>query len=136
MGDFTTYMADKVLAEVFNGVAPNYPTTFYVGLWTAPIDDNSDGSAPGEVPTGTTGYERVAIDVADWKPVLNGVVSNSTMLQFPMASENWGMLTHVGLLDSQTGGEMLAHTTLVPELMVSQTDIVLFRPNELVVTLS
>jgi len=134
MGDFTTYMADKVLAEVFNGVAPNYPTTFYVGLWTAPIDDFSDGTADGEV--SGAGYERVALDVADWKPVSNGVVSNNVLLQYPMAAENWGMLTHVGLCDSATGGEMLAHTVLVPELMVSETDIVLFRPNELVVTLS
>ncbi len=134
MGDFTTYMADKVLAEVFNGVAPNYPTTFYVGLWTTPIDDFSDGSAAGEV--SGAGYARVSLEVADWKPVSNGVVSNNVLLQYPMADENWGMLTHVGLCDAPTGGAMLAHTALVPELMVSQTDIVLFRPNELVVTLS
>lgn len=37
----------------------------------------------------------------------NGQTSNSADVLFPIANENWGSVTHIGVFDAQTGGNML-----------------------------
>lgn len=37
----------------------------------------------------------------------NGQTSNSADVLFPIANENWGNVTHVGIFDAVTGGNLL-----------------------------
>ena len=37
----------------------------------------------------------------------NGQTSNSAEVFFPIANENWGNVTHIGIFDAATGGNML-----------------------------
>ena len=37
----------------------------------------------------------------------NGQTSNSADVLFPIANEVWGSITHIGIFDAQTGGNLL-----------------------------
>lgn len=37
----------------------------------------------------------------------NGQTSNSADVLFPIANENWGNVTHIGIFDAPTGGNLL-----------------------------
>lgn len=37
----------------------------------------------------------------------NGQTSNNADILFPIANENWGSVTHIGIFDALTGGNML-----------------------------
>lgn len=36
-----------------------------------------------------------------------GQTSNNTDILFPIATEGWGSITHIGIFDSETGGNLL-----------------------------
>ena len=133
MGDFTAYFENEILNDAFGGTPATYPDTYYVGLWTSPIDGNSDGNAPGE-PTDST-YERKPVARAGgFSAPAAGQVTNVAAIQFDIATVDWGMITHVGLCDAETGGNLLATTAVVP-IPIVKDDIVIFRTGDLMVAL-
>ena len=83
------------------------PTAWYIALFTS--DPTDTGSAGTEVSTGT-GYARTAVTFT----VTGDTASNSAAVEFPAASGgNWGTVSHIGVMDASTGGNMIVH--LEPE---------------------
>lgn len=133
MGSFTNSFENMIMEDAFGNTPATYPATYYVGIWTSPISEISDGDAPGEPPD--PNYERQPVARATgWTTPTAGIVTNVDAVQFPIASVGWGTITHVALLDAATSGNMLAHTTITPTDIVKD-DIVVFRTNEIVVAL-
>lgn len=103
---FTNYLEDKVLNHVFGGTAYTAPTTLYVGLFTA---------APGETGGGTevsgSGYARqsAAMSVSGTSPT---EADNDAAIEFPTATGNQGTISHAGVFDASTGGNLLAYAQL------------------------
>lgn len=115
----TSYLADALLNEVLRGTNYTPPTTVYLALFT---------SAPGESGGGTEvsggSYARQAISFsapADNSP--NGRKCNlSSTITFPTATADWGVITHVAIFDSPTGGNMLLYGALDSSKTVNATD--------------
>ena len=49
-------------------------------------------------------YERQPVP---FNTPANGQTSNSVDVLFPIATENWGSVTHIAIFDARTGGNML-----------------------------
>ena len=106
MAGFTNYLEDKVIVHLFGGTAYTAPTTWYAGLQTAAPSDSAGGT---EVSGGA--YARQAIS---WTITSGGTAqaSNTSALEWPASTTDWGTVTHCGVYDSLTGGELTAFEEL------------------------
>ena len=106
MAGFTNYLEDKVVAHLFGGVAYTAPTTWYAGLQTATPSDSTAGT---EVTGGAYARQSVA-----WTVASSGLAqaSNTAALEWPAATTDWGTVTHAGIYDAVSGGNLVAFETL------------------------
>lgn len=122
MGAKTDYFEAWALKKAFgSNRATDAPATWYVALFTAAPTDAGGGT---EVNGG--GYARVAVpnDDAHWD-LLHGAadanadgvaddatVVNAAAIQYPDATGDWGQVTHWGLYDAATGGNLWIYAPL------------------------
>jgi hypothetical protein len=118
----TDYLEDRVLDRVLKNNAQfsyAFPATVYSGLFTA--DPTDTGSQANEVSGGS--YARQSIS---WGTIASGSVSNSVAVTFPVATAPWGTITHTGILDALTTGNMLYKGVLGTPKTVGTGDQVSF----------
>ena len=113
MSSFTNYAENKVLNHIFNGAANAYtpPTTVYVALFKA--DPTESGSLANEVSGGSYARRSVTFGAAASRQI-----TQSATITFPQATANWGTITHYGLMDAATSGNMIAYGQLNPSKQV------------------
>lgn len=86
MNHMSVYLKNKVLTD-------NLRTTpVYVALFNADLEVNK------------ASYAR---QVATFVAPVDGQTSNNTEVLFPIANEVWGDITHIGIYDSSTNGNLL-----------------------------
>lgn len=105
MGSISDYLENKLLDHVTGVAAYTPPATVYVGLSTA--DPQDDGSGLAE-PSGNN-YGRKAVTLG---AAASRQVKNSALITFNQASGAWGTVSHYGIFDAETGGNMMAHGSL------------------------
>lgn len=105
MSGFSSYLDNKLLGQVFNGVLYNTPAKYWA-LFTSSTG-LTDNSAVKEEVTGE-GYARVKAENSDFTTAAASVVKNANAVEFPVAISNWGKVTHVAIMDAATGGNVLA----------------------------
>lgn len=115
MAELSNYLEDKLLDHVLRNVSYTSPTTVYVGLYTSdPQDDNSGTEVSGG------SYARQILNVTT---ASGGVVTSDADVTFPQATGNWGTITHIGLLDALSSGNLLMHTPLTTSKLIETGDI-------------
>ena len=123
MAAISTYLANKLLDHTLRNVAYTPPTTVYLALYT---------SNPGAGDTGTEvsggGYARQAVT---FNPASGGQVVNSADVVFPVATASWGTITHVGIKDSATGGNLLYYAPLSVTKTIDTGDQIKFPAGQL-----
>lgn len=106
------------------------PTAWYVGLFTS--DPTDTGSAGTEVATGS-GYARTTAAFT----VTGDTASNSAAIEFPAASGgNWGTVSHIGIMDAASGGNMIIHSALDTAKAINDGDVFRIPTGDLDVTAS
>ncbi len=127
MGALTGYLEAALLNHVFRNTAYASPATVYVGLFTA---------APGETGGGTEvsggAYARQA---ATFGAPSGGQVSNSADINFPVATANWGTITHIAIFDAVTAGNMLVYGALSASKIIQTGDQFIIKAGSLTVSL-
>jgi hypothetical protein len=104
------------------------PTSWYIGLFTS--DPTDTGTAGTEVSTGT-GYARTAVTFT----VTGDTASNSAAVEFPAASGgNWGTISHIGVMDAATGGNMIVHSALTTAKAINDGDVFRIPTGDLDIT--
>ncbi len=127
MSAFSNYLENKVLLHVFGGSAYSAPGTLYLALYTSdPGDDNSGTECSG------TSYARQTITFS----VVNDTASNNAAVEFPVAGSSWGTITHVGILDALTSGNLLAHGALTASKAIASGDVFRVENGDLDITLA
>lgn len=111
MSDFSDYLENKILDHVFRNTAYTPPTAVYLGLYTAAPSDAGGGT---EVSGG--GYARQAITFG---AASGGAISNTAAVQFTASGGSYGTVTHVGVFDASSAGNMLAWKAITPIVMGS-----------------
>lgn len=116
MAKLSDYAEQKLLDHMYNEVNLPVPTTIHVALYTS---DPTDADTGTEVSGGS--YARVLVNQNGggspaWDLAVvdgNGYkVDNGDDITFPTATAAWGTVTHVGLRDASSGGNLLHHTAL------------------------
>jgi hypothetical protein len=101
------FLENGLLNHVFNGAAmPTIPATLHISLHTASVGDTGGGA---EVSTSGTAYARKAVtkNTTSFPTTSTGTISNGILLQWDVATANWGTVTSLGIWDASTGGNLL-----------------------------
>ena len=127
MAEFSNYLENKILDHVLKNVSYTSPTTVYVGLFTSNPTDAGTGT---EVSGGSYARQVLSVTTAS-----GGIVTSSGDVTFPQATANWGTISHIGLLDALTSGNLLMHTPLTTSKTIETGDILKVSSGNLTVTL-
>jgi hypothetical protein len=128
MAEFSNYLENALINATLRNTAYTSPSVVYVGLYTS---DPTDANTGTEVSGGS--YARVAVTFG---APSNGASTNSAAVEFPQATANWGTVTHIGILDALTSGNLLYHTALDSSKTIETGDIFKIAIGSLSVTLS
>lgn len=123
MSAMSDYLENKVLDHILGTTAYTQPTTVYLGLSTASFaDDNSGTELSG------SGYARQS---ATFNAASSGTADNSAVIEFPAATGSWGTITHFGVFDALTGGNLLVHGAFTTSKTIASGDIVRISAGDL-----
>ena len=144
MAALSNYLENQLVDHVFRGqtFSSTAPASFWVALYTAAPSDAGGGT---EV-TGNN-YARVSVSrsLTAWAGTQSagstvassgtgGVTSNNAAITFPTPSGSWGTVTHFGILDAVTGGNLLFHGALTVSQTINTGNTVSFAAGQLQIT--
>ena len=116
MSAMSDYLEDAFLDHFLGTSSTTSPTNIYVALHTA---DPTDAGTGTEV--SGNGYARQAITFGASS---SGTASNSAAVEFPAASGgDFGTITHIGIWDALTSGNLLFHSSLTTSKTIADGDI-------------
>lgn len=128
MAEISNYLENALINGTLRGSTYTAPTTTYLALYT---NDPTDADTGTEITGGS--YVRQSITFSSPS---NGATSNSSAIEFPQATADWGTITHVGIRDAVTSGNLLYHTPLDTSKTISNGDIFKITSTNLSVTLA
>jgi hypothetical protein len=124
-----TDFAENKTLDHMTGKATWAAVTARVGLFTAAPSDAGGGT---EVSGGS--YARVTTAAADWNAASGGSTTNANAITFPTASGSWGTVTHFGIFDAASGGNLLRWAALGTSKAVGSGDTPSFAAGALTLT--
>ena len=130
MAEFSNYLENALINAVLRNTTYTSPTTVYVSLYTS---DPTDADTGTEVSTSGTSYARTAVTFG---APSNGVTTNSADVTFPTATASFGTVTHIGIHDASSAGNLLFHTPLDTSKTIDSGDIFKITSGNLSVTLA
>lgn len=116
---YATNYFEKAILELLRGTSITAPTTVYLALFlNSPTET---GTAGTEI--AYTGYARQPITFSAPASMNSGIgIKNSADITFPTATTAAGTVTHVGVMDSLTAGNMLIYGELTDPLVVAANE--------------
>ncbi len=128
MAEMSNYLENALINATLRNTSYTTPTTVYLALYTSdPTDADSGTEVSG------TSYARQSITFGSPS---NGVSTNSAAIEFPQAGGSWGTVTHVGIRDASTSGNLLFHTALDASKTIATGDVFRVAIGSLSVTLA
>lgn len=132
MSSFTDYTENLVLTWLLTSGSATRPTAWYVGLFTAAPSDTGGGT---EV-TGN-GYARASTGTISVSGTSPTTATNAAAIEFGAASGgNWGTITHAGIFDASSSGNLLAWAALTTSRTINDGDVLRIPAGDLDVTLT
>lgn len=125
---FSDYLENKLLDHAFKNTAFTQPTNLYIALFTAAPSDAGGGT---EVSGGA--YARVNHNA--WDVAAAGATANTGEVLFAQATANWGTVTHVGIFDAATLGNLIAWAPLTTSKAINSGDQARFAAGDIDITL-
>jgi len=114
------------LTWLFTGDSATRPTSWYIGLFT---DDPGETGSGTEVSGGS--YARTAVTMS----VTGNLATNSAAVEFAAATASWGTITHIGVMDAASGGNMIVHAALDASKAIADGDVFRIPTGDLDITL-
>jgi len=131
MGAASNWLEHAVLNHFFR----NTPTTPSTNVFVALFTSNPTDAGTGVEVTGGAYARRQISFTAPSQVNERGQISNNVEIRFPIATADWGTVTHFAIFTALTGGNMLAHGAVPTARPIITGDEAVFRSNTLVVTL-
>lgn len=113
---FSNYLETEILDHVFGGAAYTAPATLYLALHTANPDEDGSGA---EVSTSGTAYARQTVAFT----TSGNTTSNTSAVEYSTATASFGTVTHVGVWDASTAGNLLAYAALTSSKTIETGDV-------------
>lgn len=124
---FSNTFETHVLQYVFTADSVTRPTSWYVGLFTA--DPTDTGSGATEI-TGNN-YSRVSATFT----VSGNAATTSAAVEFSAATGSWGTISHIGIFDASSGGNLIAHSSLTASKAIASGDVFRIPTGDIDITL-
>lgn len=142
MAAMSDFLENQLVDQIFRGQSAPTTSTLYIGLLT---DAPSDAGGGTEVAGGSYARVAVASSLANWAGTqaaasttassgTSGQTSNNVAITFPTPSAGWGTVTHFGIYDAATTGNLLFHGALTIAKTINEADTVTFPPASLSIT--
>jgi hypothetical protein len=130
MAALSDYLENKIVDWLRGQTFPAVPTNLFVALFTAAPSDSGGGT---EVTGGSYARVSVAASLAAWAGTqsagsttassgTSGTTSNNAAIVFATPSASWGAITHVGVFDAITSGNLLFWGALTTGKTVNNGD--------------
>lgn len=123
--------AEKLLLDwMMTTGSATRPTAWYVALYTAAPSDSGGGTE-----VSGSGYARqsVAFDAA---ATPGGTTSNTGAVSFTASGGSWGTVTHIGIFDASTSGNLLWHGAMTASKTVNDGDTLEFSIGNIDLTIA
>ena len=118
----------RVLTWLFTGDAVTRPSAFYIALFTSNPAEDASGT---EVSTSGTAYARQSATFT----VSGNEATNSAAIEFPTATASYGTVSHIGVFDASTGGNLIAYAALTTSKAIDTGDVLRLPANDLDITM-
>ena len=125
---FSNHLETEILDHVFGGNAYTAPGTLYLALFTSNPDEDASGT---EVSTSGTAYARQTVAFT----VSGNTATTSAAVEYSTATANFGTVSHVGVMDASTGGNLLAYAALTSSKVIETGDVFRVPAGDLDITL-
>ena len=128
MAEMSNYLENALVNATLRNTSYTSPATVYVALFTT---DPTDAASGTEVTGGA--YARTSVAFA---APSNGAAASSADCTFPTCTSTWGTVSHIGIFDASTSGNLLYHTPLDTSKLIETGDIFKIASGSLTVTLA
>lgn len=130
MAAMSDWLENGLVDLILRGQALTLPTNLHFALFTAAPSDSGGGT---EVSGGSYARVSVARSLANFAGTQSagsttastgtgGVTSNNNAITFPAPTANWGVVTHWGVFDAASGGNLVFHGALTTSKTVNNGD--------------
>ena len=103
MSQASNWLEEAVLNFFFRNQSVAQPTALYLALY---INDPTDADTGTEVSGGSYARQQVTFG-APIQTGDKGVISNNQKIEYPIATADWGNVSHWGVRSASTGGNLL-----------------------------
>ena len=126
MSAMSDYLENEILDHILSVGSYTMPSAVYVGLSTGSFgDDNSGTELSGN------NYSRVA---ATFSAAASGTTSNSAAIEFAAATGTWGSISHFGVFDASSSGNLLIHGAFSSAKTIENGDVLKISTGDLDIT--
>lgn len=128
MSKMSNYLENALVNATLRGTPYTAPATVYIALYTT---DPTDADTGTEVTGGA--YAR---QPATFTAPTDGATTLSANVTFPQATAGWGTVTHIGIRDAVSGGNLLYHTPMTTARAILTGDTLAFLSGQIPITLA
>ena len=122
----SNYLEGKLIEHVLRNTAYTSPSTVHLSLHTAnPAEDASGTEVSG------SGYGRQPIAFGAHS---DGACSNSAVEEFTASGGSFGTVTHFGIFDASSSGNLLYYGALTASKVVADGDSLKFAAGSITIT--
>ena len=128
MAEMSNYLENALINATLRATSYTSPATVFLALYTTdPTDADTGTECSG------TGYARQSITFG---APANGVSTNSAAIEYAQAGGSWGTITHIGIRDAVSAGNLLYHSPLDSSKTIATGDVFRVAIGSLSVTLA
>ena len=120
MSEASDYLENEILDHFFGGAA-----TIYIALYSAAPND-----AGGGTEISGNGYARQSVPFGT---ASGGSIASNADVTFTASGGAWSEVTHFGLFDASTGGNLLVHSAVDASFTLADTDVYTFSSGNITV---
>jgi len=123
----SNYLENKLLDHTLGGTAFTQPSGLYLALSTGSFaDDNSGTELSG------SNYSRKAMTFA---AASSGSATTNAAVEFDAATGSWGTVSHWGIYDASTSGNLLFHGSFTASKTIATNDILKVASGSITISL-
>ena len=115
MAALSNFAENEMLDHMLGTGAYTAPSNVFLSLWTSdPTDAGSGTELSG------SSYARQDIN---FSASSSGAAVSSGVVTFPTATGSWGTITHIGIHDAASSGNLLFHGALTASKAIANGDV-------------
>ena len=130
MAALANYSEKLLLDFLMTAGTATRPTAWYVALYTSAPNDGGGGTE-----LSGDGYSRQSVTWAA-AATPGGTTSNSNAPSFTASGGSWGTITHLGIHDASSSGNLLWHGALTASKVIADGDSLDFAAGRIDLTLA